>query len=71
MKKENYVLEAIRKVRRQNSEKRKSMSIPEQMEYDRQIHEQFEKEFAAVKPDYDRFPFIHRKEATNDQNNTD
>ncbi|MDR3196394.1 MAG: hypothetical protein LBU34_00875 [Planctomycetaceae bacterium] len=72
MTKENYeVLEAIRKVRRQNSEKKKLMSIPERMEYDRRIHEQFEKEFAAVKPDYDRFPFLRnpKKEKTDEKNN--
>jgi hypothetical protein len=59
--KKNDVLEAIRKVRRQNSQKMKNMSIPERIEYHRQLHEQFEKEFATAKPDYDRFPFIHKK----------
>jgi hypothetical protein len=52
----------VRQIRKKIYEETKNMSIAERMEYDRQINEKFEKEFAVVKPDYNRFPFLHKKE---------
>jgi hypothetical protein len=62
-KKNEDILKEIRRVRKKHYEETKHMSIAERMEYDRRIHEQFEKEFAAVKPDYDRFPFLKPNKA--------
>ncbi|MDR3199251.1 MAG: hypothetical protein LBU34_15395 [Planctomycetaceae bacterium] len=68
--KTNDVLKEIRRIRKKHFEETKNMTMAERMEYYHRKSETFEKEYAAVKPDYDRFPFIHKREKTNDQNKT-
>jgi hypothetical protein len=58
------VVKMIRKIRKRHYEETKHMSLGERMEHDRKEVENFKKELAAVKPDYDRFSFLHKSRET-------